>query len=362
MTTTTTDRTEALAERLFAATLGALELHAVYLGSELGLYAALERHGALTADELAERAGIAPRYAREWLEQQAVAGLLDVEHPEAGAAGRRYRLDPDHARVLAHPDDALHVAPFAHMLAGIGGVIGRVAEAYRTGGGVPYEQYGTAFRHGQGHINRPAFTQELPSEWLPAVPGLVARLEGAERPRIADLGCGQGWSSIALAHAFPNAWVDGIDLDAASVADAARHAAEAGVDGRVRFAEAEAGALADSGPYDVVLILEALHDMTRPADVLRSVRAALREDASVIVVDERVADEFVAPGDEVERMMYGWSVTHCLPTQLTEEPSAALGTVMRSATVRELAAEAGFASVDVLGVENDLFRVYHLRP
>ena len=155
---TTTDRTEALVERLFGATLGALELHSVYLGSELGLYRALGRHGAMTPPELAEHAGIAPRYAVEWLEQQAVAGLLDVEDDEP----RRYGLAPDHARVLARPDDAAHVAPFAHMLAGIGGVLAQVADAYRTGGGVPYEAYGAAFRHGQGHINRPAFTHELP--------------------------------------------------------------------------------------------------------------------------------------------------------------------------------------------------------
>jgi hypothetical protein len=162
MTLTAGDRTDALAERLFAATLGALELYSVYLGAELGLYRTLAEHGPLTADELAERAGIAPRYAVEWLEQQAVAGLLDVEHPDAAAGARRYRLAPEHARVLVESDDPLHVAPFAHMLAGIGGVLPRVADAYRTGGGVAYEGYGNAFRHGQGHINRPTFTKRPP--------------------------------------------------------------------------------------------------------------------------------------------------------------------------------------------------------
>jgi len=358
MTVTPTDRSEALAERLFGATLGALELCSVYLGTTLGLYHALERHGPLPPEELAERAGIAPRYAVEWLEQQAVAGLLDLEPGQP----QRYRLAPEHARVLAHLEDPAHVAPFAHMLAGIAGVLPQVAEAYQTGGGVPYEAYGADFRHGQGHINRPAFTHELPTDWLVAMPDVVARLESAARPHIADVGCGQGWSSLAVSHAFPNAWVDGIDLDPASIADARAHAADAGLDGRVRFVQADAAQLDAHGPYDLILFLEALHDLARPVEALAAARTALAHGGTVLVVDEKVADTFTAPGDKVERMMYGWSVTHCLPTQLAEHPSAALGTVMRAGTVRELATEAGFRGVDVLAVENDFFRLYRLRP
>jgi 2-polyprenyl-3-methyl-5-hydroxy-6-metoxy-1,4-benzoquinol methylase len=362
MSITTTNATDALVERLFGATLGALELYAVYLGAELGLYAELDAGGPATPGELARRAGIAPRYAEEWLEQQAVAGLLEVDDPAAGPGERRYSLPEEHARALARPEDAAHVAPFAHMLAGIGGVLPRVAEAYRTGGGVPYSAYGSEFRHGQGHINRPAFTHELPTSWLAAMPDVVTRLSRAERPRIADVGCGQGWSTVAVARAFPNAVVDGLDLDPASVEDARRHAAEAGVEGRTRFVEGDAAALAADGPYDLVLVLEALHDLARPVDALRAAREALAGDGVVLVVDEKVADRFSAPGDEVERTMYGWSVTHCLPTQLVEHPSAALGTALRADTVRELAAQAGLSRVDVLPVENDFFRLYRLQP
>jgi 2-polyprenyl-3-methyl-5-hydroxy-6-metoxy-1,4-benzoquinol methylase len=362
MTSSDPHRAQALAERLFGATLGALELHSVYLGAELGLYRALDRHGALTAGELAEVAGIAPRYALEWLEQQAVAGLLDVHNPDAAGEARRYRLDPAHARVLADPDDPAHVAPFAHMLAGIGGVIDRVADAYRGGDGVPYAAYGRAFRHGQGHINRPAFTHELASDWLAAMPDVIARLESARHARVADVGCGQGFSTLAIANAFLDAHVDGLDADPGSIVDAHRHASDAGLDGRVRFIAADADELPRHGPYDLVLILEALHDMARPVDALRAARAALTPDGTVLVVDERVSDAFTAPGDEVERMMYGWSVTHCLPTQMAEQPSAALGTVMRPSTLRDLANQAGYARVDVLPIENDFFRFYRLQP
>jgi protein-L-isoaspartate O-methyltransferase len=354
MPTTTTDPTDALVERLFTSTIGALELFSVYLGTELGLYQALTAEPA-TAQQLAERAGIAERYAREWLEQQAVAGLIEVQD----AGERRYALPADHARVLASPDDAAHVAPFAHMLAGIGGVLPQVAHAYRTGGGVPYSAYGAAFRHGQGHINRPAFTHELPTDWLDAMPDSRGRLRG-QGGRVADIGCGQGFSTTAIATAFPNASVDGIDSDAASIADATHHAAEAGLDGRVRFLHADATEL--DGPYDLILLLETLHDLTRPADALRAARTALAPDGAVLIVDEKVADAFTAPGDDVERMMYGWSVTHCLPTQLAEQPSAALGTVMRSHTVRELAHTAGYTRVDVLPADSDFFRLYRLHP
>jgi len=361
MTASVTDRADALAERLFGATLGALELFSVYLGAELGLYRALVQQGPLTAAGLADRAGIAPRYAHEWLEQQAVAGLLDTD-PTDDADVRRYALDPAHARVLLDAADPAHVAPFAHMLAGIGGVLPQVAEAYRSGGGVPYSAYGREFRHGQGHINRPAFSEELPTDWLAAMPDVVARLESAQHARVADVGCGQGWSAIALAQAFLDAHVDGLDLDAGSIADAQRHAIEAGLDGRVRFLHADASELAARGPYDLILILEALHDMSRPLEALRAAHAALAAHGAVLVADERVADAFIAPGDEVERMMYGWSVTHCLPTQMVDRPSAALGTAMRADTVRDLASDAGYTRVEVLPVENDFLRLYRLYP
>ncbi|MCM4076363.1 class I SAM-dependent methyltransferase [Paractinoplanes hotanensis] len=365
MDTTTTDLTGQLVDRLFSATVSALELCSIYLGVELGLYRALSRDGALTAAELSARAGIASRYAVEWLEQQAVAGLLTVDQPAAPGSGadagdRRYRLDPEHARVLVDVDDPAHVAPFAHLLAGIGSVLPAVAAAYREGGGVAYAAYGPAFRYGQGHINRPAFTHQLPAAWLGAMPDVVSRLESASRPRIADVGCGQGWSVQSLARAFPRAWVDGIDADSASIHDARRNAADAGLDGRVRFVHADVARAADEGPYDLVLFLEALHDMPQPVEALRATRAALAPDGVVLIVDERVADRFTAPGTEVERMMYGWSVTHCLPSQLADRGSVATGTVLRPGTLHRWAAQAGFTRSVDLPVQDACFRLYRL--
>lgn len=352
------ERRDALVERLFTATVGALELFGVHLGQRLGLYTRLAESGPVTAPEFAATTGLDERYLREWLEQQAVAGLLDVDDCAAAPDERRFSLPAAHVPVLADAADPSHVAPFAPLLVGIAGALPAVVEAFRTGVGVPYADYGPDMRDGQAAINRPGFSTEM-ARWLAALPGVHERLD-AGAARVADLGCGYGWSSLAIARAYRGISVDGIDLDEASIAAAQARAGEPDVAGRLTFAVRDASALAAAGPYDLVTIFEALHDMSRPVDVLAAAREALTPGGAVLVVDERVADAFTAPGDAVERMMYGWSVTHCLPASRAEQPSAALGTALRPGTVVALASQAGFSSTDVLPIENDFFRFYLL--
>lgn len=349
--------TTTLSTRVLQASTAALELFGLYLGDRLGLYAALRDAPPVTAGELAARCSIHPRYAREWLEQQAVAGVLEVAE-EGDAETRRFRLPAAHAGVLADPTDSEHLLPLARMVAGIARVLDDVVGAYRSGGGVPFARYGADMRHGQGGINRPAFSTSLVDSWIPAAQGVAERL--AAGGRIADLGCGQGWSAIAVAQRFPAAEVWGLDADAASIDDARAQARACGA--KLRFECADAEALADHGPFDAVLLLEVVHDLARPVEVLRAVRRALANDGSVLVADERVEARFSAPGSELERMMYGWSISHCLPTQMVEQPSAALGTVLREDTLRSLAAQAGFSRVRVLDVDGGFFRLYELRP
>ena len=349
---------EALTARLLQSTIHALELYGIYLGKELGLYTALKSGGRLTPPELARAAGIAPRYAREWLEQQAVAGLLHVDASAAPADARRYWLPAEHENVLADDDHPAHLAPLAQMVAGIGGALERVVAAYRTGEGVAYPHFGAAFRKGQAGINRPAFLTDLVTRWIPAAPDIHAALTSS-RLRVADVGCGAGWSTIAMARAFPKAEVVGFDADEASVRDASENAAAHGV--RARFEIRDAASLANEDPFDLVLVLEALHDMARPDEALRSMRDALAPGASVIVADEKVGDHFHAPADDIERLMYGWSIVHCLPVSMAEQPSAAIGTVIRTETVRALASAAGLTRFEVLPVDGGFFRLYRLR-
>lgn len=351
---------EALMERLFTDTLDAFELFSVYLGDRLDLYRALDELGAGTARDLAAKAGIAERYAREWLEQQAVAGFVEVENAEATDTERRYHLPPEHRATLVDLDSPTYFAAGAPAAVGLAQVLDDVVEAYRTGGGVPYADYGRNVRDGIGLMNRPMFVNELTSDWLTAVPEVDRRLRGGGAT-VADLACGTGWSTIALARAYPDITVDGYDLDEASVEVAREHARQAGVADRVAFHVADATRL-DAGPgYDAVLLFEGLHDMADPVAALAGMRRLAGDDGVVIVADERVADRFSAPGDEVERFMYGWSVLHCLPATMAEQPRIAHGTVLRHATLDAWAHEAGFDGAEVLPIDNDFWRFYRLQ-
>src|SRR6266540_3684534 len=248
-TNTDVDAREALAERLVDDVTRSLETLSVYLGLELGLYQTLSDLEPATEAEVAARAGIALRYAREWLEQQASAGYVVCDDPTRPAEARRYRLPAGHAEVLLDRDSPYHVAPVAIMLAGVARVLPELLEAYRTGGGVPYAAYGPQIRRGIAAANRPMFLHELASAWLPAVPDIDRRLRTAPPSRVLDLGCGLGASSIALARAYPRARVVGVDLDEASVTEARAEAAEAGVADRVTFVVGDAAHVASETSF-----------------------------------------------------------------------------------------------------------------
>jgi 2-polyprenyl-3-methyl-5-hydroxy-6-metoxy-1,4-benzoquinol methylase len=214
---------------------------------------------------------------------------------------------------------------------------------------------------GQGASNRPTFLSTLPNEWLPAIDAIHDRLS-AGPARVVDVGCGTGWSSIAIARAYPSVEVDGFDADDTSIQMARDHALEAGVGDRVRFHRADAAELTSQGPFDVATAFECIHDMARPVEVLGAVREALVDDGAMLVVDERTKDAFSGEPDDREAYFYGWSVFDCLPTGMYEQPSAGTGTVMRASTLRRYANEAGFTRFDVLPIEHDAFRLYLLRP
>jgi SAM-dependent methyltransferase len=346
---------DALVERLFEAVLGMTDVYAVYMGDRLGLYEALADGNELEA-ELAAATGTNGRYLREWLEQQAVTGLIVVDDPSKPAAERRYRLPDGHAEVLVERDSPSYMTAFARMMAGLVRPLPQVLEAFRTGEGVPYADYDADFLEGQGEMNRVQFINFLASDWMPALPDVHERLQ--EGGRVADVACGTGWSTIALSRAYPRAEVHGLDLDQASIELARANAAQEGME--IAFEVRDAADPGLRGRYDLVTCFEAVHDMARPVESLRGMRSLLADGGVVLIGDERVADRFTAPGDEVERVMYGFSVFHCLPVGLEEQPSAATGTAMRADTLREYAEGAGFTRFEVLPIENDFWRFYRL--
>jgi 2-polyprenyl-3-methyl-5-hydroxy-6-metoxy-1,4-benzoquinol methylase len=355
-------RRDALVGKLFNAAIEAFDLINVYLGDRLGLYRALADAGPQSSRELAASARIHERYAREWLEQQAASGILDVAEDAEDACARRFRLPAGHDEVLLDRDSLSFGAPFGQFLAAATRPLPQLMDAFRSGAGLGYEAYGEDLIEGQAAFTRPLFLNLLGQEWLPAIPDVHARLQADPPARVADIACGGGVSSIAIARAYPKVRVDGVDFDEPSIELARRNLAGSGVEGRVTFLARDAAELPYAGDYDLVTIFEALHDMSYPVAVLETARRLLTDGGCVLVCDERTADAFHAPADDLERFYYGISVLHCLPVGMVGESPAGTGTVMRADTVRRYATEAGFSRFDVLPVENEFYRFYRLRP
>jgi 2-polyprenyl-3-methyl-5-hydroxy-6-metoxy-1,4-benzoquinol methylase len=289
-----------------------------------------------------------------------VAGILEVEDADAQPEERRYRLPEGHDEVLLERDSLYYGAPLAQQMVGITRPLPAVLEAYRTGGGVPYPDYGEDMREGIAHANRAMFVNLMGTEWLPAVSDVHERLQADPPARVADVGCGTGWSSISIAREYPKVRVEGFDLDEDSIAEAKANAEAEDLTDRVTFQVRDAADPELSGRYDLAIAIECIHDMGQPVEALRAMRSMVGDDGAVLVVDERVGEDFTAPSDEIERLMYGFSVLHCLAVGMAEQPSAGTGTAMRPATLRRYATEAGFSGVEILPIENELWRFYRL--
>jgi len=347
---------EAFVQRMNDATLGAFDIASTYLGVKLGFYRSLADDGPATANELAGRTGTNERLVREWLEQQGATELLTTTND---GGEWRFALPSEHADVLLDPDALDGVAGMVRSLIADLAQVPRLVESFRTGEGIPYADYGPDEAEGQAMGTRPVYRAEIGS-WFAAVPDLAERL-GDGGARVLDVGCGIGWSSVSIAHAYPGVTVDGVDLDPGSIEAARRVAVAEAVTDRVTFEVRDAATLAGAG-YDVATMFEMLHDLARPVEALRIARDVLRPGGVVLVADEPCGDAYAGPADEDERRHHGWSLLHCLPASMTEPGSAATGTLIRPDTVRRYAREAGFGTVEVLPVDSVAFRLYLLRP
>ena len=313
------DARDALAGRLFEALIGTFDLLSVQLGIELGLYAALRDGGPATPPELASRAGIDARYAREWLEQQAVTGILDVDD-SAATRGRRYTPVGGSRGRRARPgrprDDDPDRAGDAQRRRGMAGAPRRLPNRGRG----PLERVPAHLRGpGGGEPARvpapphPGVAPRHPRRRCPAAGGRCPGRRCRLRRRLVD---GRDRARV------PGAEVHGLDLDAEAIGRARDKARDEGLEDRVRFHVVDAGDNSLDGTFDLVTIFEAVHDMSRPVEVLESCRRLLAPGGTVIVVDEKVAERFTVPGDTIERLMYGYSVFVCLANGLAESPSA----------------------------------------
>lgn len=323
------------------------------VGDRLGLFGRLAAEPA-TAEELAQRAGIDDRYAREWLHALTCAGY--VEHdPDTG----RYSLPPEHAMVIAAEGAPTFLGGGYEQLAGFAGAIDRVIAAMSAGGGVSQAQYGSEMHRGMERMSAPWFDHQLVPEWIASIDGVEDRL--LEGGLAADIGCGSGRALVALATAFPHVRLTGYDVFGPALARAQDNLRAAGVADRVELVLGDA---ADGlqGPFDLVTTFDMLHDAARPEQIAAAVRRSLSSDGVWLLVE-------IAAGETVEdnigpagTILYSTSVLFCTPTSIASGAEG-LGTMgMPESSVRRLCADAGFAGVERLPVPSPFNAVYVARP
>jgi len=337
MQTLDQSRIEAFAGQIATEVGAALNAALVTVGDQLGLFRAMADAQPITAGELAARTNTHERYVREWLNAQAAGGFVTYD-----SSHDSYTLPAEHAFILA--DDSSPVAMAGIFQAATAVMDGRtrVAERFRTGEGVGWHEHHDGLFCGTERSFGANYRMHLVREWLPALTGIVEKLErGAS---VADIGCGHGASTILMAQAFPASTFIGIDVHAESIATARTRAQDAGVADRVRFEVADATRYAGSG-YDLIAFFDALHDLGDPLGAARHAQAALADDGSCMLVEPFAGDRIEDNLNPVGRMYYGFSTLVCTPGSLSQPGRAALGTQAGEARLREVMLEGGFRSV-----------------
>ena len=314
---------------------GAFSVPLVQLGESLGLYRALDEHGPMTSSDLAEETGLHERYVREWLSAQAASNYVSYDS-ESG----QFSMTPEQAFVFANPGSPFFLAPAFGSAAAFQHNLPKVKEAFQTGEGVAWGDQSECLSCAVARFFRPGYDNHLVQAWLPALDGVVEKLERGGS--VADVGCGHGISTMIMAEAFPNARVDGFDFHEKSIEAARKHAGGHGLP-NLRFHIQEAKEL--PGKYDLVTLFDCLHDMGDPVGAMKTIREALNPGGSVMIVEPMAGDRLEDNLNPVGRMYYSASTMVCVPTSLAQETGAALGAQAGEGRLRDLVVrEAGFRS------------------
>jgi SAM-dependent methyltransferase len=316
---------------------GAFSVPLVRMGDRLGLYQALKKGGPMTAAELAAKGMIAERYAREWLSHQAASGYLEYDPATA-----RFTLPEEQAMVLADPDSPVYMQGGFEMPAIMAENEALVEPAFRSGKGVGWGDQSQCLFCTTGRFFRPGYQANLVASWLPALEGVVEKLEkGAS---VADVGCGHGFSTIFMAKAFPKSTFIGYDFHPASVAQARVHAEQHGATSNTRFEMATA-ANYPARDLDLVTFFDCLHDMGDPVGAARHVRETLHPDGSWMIVEPQAGDRLEDNLNPVGRLYYAASSLICVPTSLDQPVGAAFGAQAGFAKLSAAVREGGFGTV-----------------
>jgi len=306
----------------------------VVIGDKLGLYRAMADAGPLSPEELAQRTDTAERYVREWLNNQAAGGYVEYD-PASG----RYSLPPEQANALTDESSPAYLPGFFQIALGSVTDSPRIMEAARSGEGVGWHDHVHDVHEGCERFFRPGYNANLVASWLPALDGVVEKLERGGK--VADVGCGHGASTILLAQAFPNSTFVGSDYYQESIDIATARAQEAGVADRVTFELAPAAGYSGKG-YDLVTMFDCLHDMGDPAGAARHVRETLADDGTWLIVEPAAGDRVEDNLNPVGRVYYGFSTLLCTPASLSQEVGLALGAQAGEARIRDVVTSGGF--------------------
>jgi SAM-dependent methyltransferase len=325
----------------------------VVMGDRLGYYRALATNGPLTPSRLAELTGTGEHYAREWLNAQAAGSYLDYD-PSTGA----YTLPLEYAIALTDESSPAFLPGFFQIAHGTARDAHDVIEAARSGDGIGWHEHNTDVHVGCERFFRPGYLANLVASWLPALDGVIAKLERGAT--VADIGCGHGASTILMAQAFPSSTFVGSDYHKPSIETARRRAAEAGVEDRVRFEVASATEFSGDG-YDLVTTFDALHDMGDPIGAARHVLSSLADDGTWMVVEPAAGDRPEDNFNPVGRAYYGFSTLLCTPASLSQEVGLALGTQAGPARINDVTTSAGFGRFRI-ATRTPLNNVFEIRP
>lgn len=326
----------------------------VSLGDRLGIYTALDKAGPVTSTQLAERTGLSERHLREWLAAQVTSGYVEYD-----PADRTYSLPPAHAAVLADPDSAAYFAGFFTVAQGIAATEDALADAYCNGGGVGWDAHPGAMYAGVARFRRTTYLHGLVQDWLPSLDGVVDKVRTGAR--VADIGCGFGYSTIIMAQAYPNSAFVGFDYHEGSIAAARKLAAQAGVVDRVSFTVSTATDFPGTG-YDLITSYDCVHDMGNPGAVGRQVRQALAPDGTWLIVEPNLPGELTElAAHPFGRLFAGTSATVCLPSALAQRGEYALGNHAGEDALRSIVTRAGFTHWR-RATETPVNAIYEARP
>lgn len=344
----------AFIERVTGFAAGFTSIGLLSLADRSGILAAMVGAGALNIAAVAESAGADERYTREILSGLAVAGVVEYD-----PADETFTLPEEHAAVVADDTSPYSLAGYFDMLPAMVGQLPGLVEAARHGGGVPFSDFGERAVSGIDRANSPGMRILLTRRWLAALPDVVEKLE--KGGRVADIGCGSGTAAVAMATAYPNSEVVGIDTDQDSIERASERQQESGLT-NLRFTRGDAATVSTEPGFDLVTAFDVVHDLADPLGTLRALRPALRPDGVLLMMEPNIAPDLEDNlGNDRAALVYGLSTLFCMPQSLADG-GAGLGAAWGPRRAEQLCREAGYTGFEVLPIDNPFSSFYRVTP